>query len=72
VEFDIFPEAARPANSRINYEERRGPETYWPWGEDSNNGSWITPFDDHVHVKARVCGGGFFGSPGRFKAIYRV
>jgi hypothetical protein len=72
VEFDIFPEVSRPPNSRIKYEELPGPETFWPWGKDANNGSWVTSFDDHVHVKARVCGGGLGGSPGRFKAIYRV
>jgi hypothetical protein len=72
VNFDIFPEPSRPPGAHIGYEERRGPETYWPWGEDANNGSWITGYDDHVHIKARVCGGPVFGSPGRFKAIYRV
>jgi hypothetical protein len=72
VDFDIFPEASRPPSSRIKYEELPGPEIYWPWGKDDNNGSWVTSFDDHVHVKARVCGGSLGGSPGRFKAIYRV
>jgi hypothetical protein len=72
VEFDIFPEAVRPANAQIAYEELRGPETYFPWGENADNGSWITVFNDHIHVKARVCGGAVGGSPGRFKAIYRV
>ncbi len=72
VEFDIFPEAPRPPNSQIAYEELRGPETYFPWGENNDNGSWITLFDDHIRVKAKVCGGALGGSPGRFKAIYRV
>lgn len=72
VEFDIFPEASRPASSQIAFQELRGPETYFPWGENQDNGSWITAFDDHVRVKARVCGGAIGGSPGRFKAIYRV
>jgi hypothetical protein len=72
VDFDIFPEASRPPNSRIKYEELPGPEIFWPSGKDDNNGSWVTSFDDHVHVKARVCGSGLWGSPGRFKAIYRV
>ncbi len=72
VEFDIFPEAARPSGWRIAYQELRGPETYFPWGQDLDNGSWITPYYDHIHVKAKVCGGSLGGSPGRFKAIYRV
>ena len=72
VDFDIFPEASRPPSSQIRYEELRGPETRLPWGENANNGSWITAFDDHVHIKARICGGYPGGSPGRFKAIYRV
>jgi len=50
----------------------RGPEIHFPWGEDNDNGSWITPFDDHIRVRAKVCGGALGGSPGRFKAIYRV
>jgi hypothetical protein len=71
-EFDIFPEAPRPPNSKVAYEELRGPETFFPWGENGDNGSWIQVFDDHIHVKAQVCGGAIGGSPGRFKAIYRV
>lgn len=75
VEFEIRPEAARPANAQIAYEELRGPETFWPWGENSDNGSWVTVMDDRIKVKARVCGAlGTLGvgSPGRFKALYRV
>jgi hypothetical protein len=72
VEFDIFPEAQRPTNSHIAYNELRGPETYFPWGENADNGSWITVSNDHIHVRAQVCGGAIFGSPGRFKAIYRA
>ena len=73
-EFDIFPEALRPANSLVAFEEIRGtyPEVYFPWGENGNNGSWIQALGDHVHVRAQVCGGALFGSPGRFKAFYRV
>ena len=73
-EFDIYPEASRPANSVVHYEELRGayPEVFFPWGENADNGSWITVLGDHIHVKAQVCGGALFGSPGRFKAIYRV
>ncbi len=72
AEFDIFPEAPRPPNTRIAFQELRGPECFFPWGEDINNGTWITPFNDHIHVKAKVCGGPIFGSPGRIKALYRV
>jgi hypothetical protein len=73
VEFDIYPEASRPSISwQIAYEELRGPEIYFPWGENADNGSWISVFDKYIRVKARVCGGDIGGSPGRFKAIYRV
>ena len=76
VEVDIFPPEAKPLYSQITYqlayEELRGPETHFPWGENADNGSWISVFDNHIRVKARVCGGDIFGSPGRFKAIYRV
>jgi len=72
VEFDIVPEGDRPANSQITYEELRGPETHFPWGENADNGSWVTVSANQIHVKARVCGGALGGSPGRFKALYRV
>jgi hypothetical protein len=72
AEFDIYPEADRPTNSRLAYEELRGPETFFPWGENNDNGSWINVYDDHIQVRARVCGGALGGSPGRFKALYRV
>lgn len=77
AEADIYPEAERPItnDAQLAYEELRGPETYFPWGENSDNGSWITVFDDHIHVKARVCGRASLTEPrltGRFKAIYRV
>jgi hypothetical protein len=75
VDFTMNPEAARPFNYEIGYEELRGPETYFPHGQDANNGSWITvdPFSrDSIRIKAKVCGGFFGGSPGRFKAIYNV
>jgi hypothetical protein len=75
-EFDMVPdpEVFRPANSVVAYEELRGsyPDVYFPWRENRDNGSWITTFSDHIHVKAKVCGGAIFGSPGRFKALYRV
>jgi hypothetical protein len=71
-EFDITPEIPRPPSSKVAYEELRGPETFFPWGENSDNGSWVQVFDDRIHVKAQVCGGAIGGSPGRFKAIYRV
>jgi hypothetical protein len=72
-EFDVYPETPRPPNSVVGYEELRGsfPEVYFPWGESQDNGSWVTNLGDHIHVKAKVCGGAF-GSPGRFKALYRV
>lgn len=75
VDFTLAPEQQRPeprSDWMIAYEERRGPETFFPWGQDANNGSWIDVNDDHIRVRARVCGGALFGSPGRFKAIYRV
>lgn len=73
-EFDIAPEAPRPSNGIVKYQELRSsyPELYFPWGENSDNGSLITIFSDHIHVKAGICGGGIGGSPGRFKALYRV
>jgi len=73
-EFDLAPETARPPNSVVGYEELRGsyPDVYFPWGENNDNGSWVTNLGDHIHVKAKVCGGALFGSPGRFKALYRV
>ena len=73
-EFDIYPEASRPANKVARYEELRAsyPAVFFPWGENADNGSWIQVLDDHIRVKAKVCGGALGGSPGRFKAIYRV
>lgn len=73
-EFDLYPEASRPANTVAKYEELRAayPEVHFPWGENADNGSWIQVLDDHIHMKAQVCGGALGGSPGRFKAIYRV
>jgi hypothetical protein len=38
IEVDISPEAPRPANSRIAFQELRGPECYFPWGENADNG----------------------------------
>jgi hypothetical protein len=72
VSFDLAPDAPRPNGSRVEYREDRGPEVFFPWGQNSDNGSWITAFDDHIHVQAKVCGGFFGGSPGRFKALYFV
>jgi hypothetical protein len=72
AEFDLSPEAPRPAGSHVAYQESRGPECHFPWGQDANNGSWVTVYDDHIHVRAQVCGWFFGGSPGRFKALYRV
>ena len=72
VNVDLYPDVSRPPNTRIAFQELRGPETYWPWGENADNGSWVTRFDGHINVRAQVCGGPLFGSPGRFKAIYRI
>src|SRR5206468_4597285 len=72
AEFDLSPEVARPANATLAYEELRGPECFFPRGQNADNGSWVKALNDHIHVKARVCGGLPFGSPGRFKALYRV
>lgn len=78
VVFDIFPDhAPRPNGAQINFNEYRGPEGNFPEGEGDKNYSKVDAFDDHVHVKAQVCGkaGGIFGiggEVGRFKAIYRV
>ena len=73
-EFDIYPEAPRPPDSVVAYQELRGsyPEVHFPWGENADNGSWIQSRGDYIHVKAQVCGGALGGSPGRFKALYRV
>jgi hypothetical protein len=72
-EFDVIPEAPRPPNTVVAYEELRAgyPEVYFPGGENQDTGSWVTNLGDHIHVKAKVCGQQF-GSPGRFKALYRV
>ena len=74
VEVDLAPDGdiPRPSNSFVGWEELRGPECFFPWGENADNGSWVRVFDDHIRIKARVCGGALGGSPGRFKAIYRV
>lgn len=72
VDFTMRPEGPRPAGYFLGYQELRGSETFWPWGQDRNNGSWITTFDDHIRVRARVCGGAIGGRPGLFKALYRV
>jgi hypothetical protein len=72
VETEILPEGPPPANAVVDWEELRGPECFFPWGGNRDNGSWITVAADRIRVKARVCGGMPFGSPGRFKAIYRV
>jgi hypothetical protein len=66
------PETPRPANSELTFQELRGPECYFPVGQNANNGSWIVRYDDHIRIKAKVCGGGLGGAPGRFKALYRV
>lgn len=75
-EFDIYPEAPRPTNGVVKYEELRSsyPEVHFPQGENQDNGSWIGVATDHIHVRAHVCGGfpPFIGSAGRFKALYRV
>lgn len=72
VDFTMRPEGPRPAGWYLAAQELRGPETYLPWGQDANNGSWVTRYDDHIRVRARVCGGGSTGRPGLFKALYRV
>ena len=74
LEFDLGPEwpAPSPTGFQVAWQEMRGPETYWPWGENADNGSWITNAGNHIHVRAKVCGGALGGSPGRFKALYRV
>ena len=72
INTDIAPDFPRPANTHVGWQEQRGPETYWPWGQDGDNGSWIIPAADHIHVRAKICGGALFTSPGRFKALYRV
>ncbi|MFN0181284.1 MAG: hypothetical protein ACKVZ0_20955 [Gemmatimonadales bacterium] len=69
-----------PGTTRLGFQELRGPETFFPWGETprSPDGSLVNLMHDpsqggwYVQIAARVCGGGFGGSPGRFKAIYRV
>jgi hypothetical protein len=68
-EFEISPEIPRPPRSKVAYEELRGPypETHFPWGENSDNGSWVQVFDDRIHVRAQVCGGAIGGSPGDLK-----
>lgn len=49
-----------------------GPETYWPSGQNAQNGSRVTDLKNSSLVNASVCGGGVGNSPGRFKAFYRV
>jgi len=71
-EFDLAPEATRPPDSVVGFEELRGPEVFFPLGQNADNGSWVSDLGDYIHVKARICGEGLFGRPGRFKAIYRV
>jgi len=69
----VVPEAPRPSpSSVIGWEELRGPETFWPLGENAQNGSWVTDLGNAILVNASVCGGGVGKSPGRFKAFYRV
>ncbi len=74
--FEVVPDAPRPApSSVVAWEEIEGPETRWPHGgRDAQNGSWVTSLGDRilVLVDAGVCGAGLHGSPGRFKAFYRV
>jgi hypothetical protein len=68
----MMPDTPRPSpTSRVGWQELRGPETYFPWGQ-GKDGSWITDQVTMISVRARVCGGGIGGSPGRFKAIYRL
>jgi len=78
VSFDLTPDAPRPPGANIQWQEFRGPETLFPPGVSGGSGSWITPLTspgtsgaDKVNIRARVCGQ-YAGSPGRFKAIYRV
>jgi len=79
--FTLAPPTSRPsAAASLRYEELIGPETYFSWGQDANNGSWVTyvPFAGNpvaayaIMVRAKVCGGALGGPPGRFKALYRV
>lgn len=56
VSFELSPEAARPPNSRVVYEELRGPESYFPTGENADNGSWVERYDDRIAMHAQVCG----------------
>jgi hypothetical protein len=72
VTVDLAPDMPRPPNSSVGWQELRGPETHFPWGENADNGSWITDLGDRIRVKAKVCGGALGGSPGRFKALYRL
>jgi hypothetical protein len=69
---DLSPDQPRPPGASLGWEELRGPETFWPNGENASNRSTITDLGDRIAVRARVCGGGLGGSPGRFKAFYRV
>ena len=67
----LAPDDPRPSpTATIGWEEIRGPETYWPNGQNAQNGSWVRDLGTSIMVDAAVCGGG--GSPGRFKAFYRV
>lgn len=70
IQFDLRPEEPRPNNYILRWDTSRGPESNFH--SDANNGSWITVFDDHIHVYAKVWGGGWGGKPGRLKIIYTV
>ncbi|MFN0181897.1 MAG: hypothetical protein ACKVZ0_24105 [Gemmatimonadales bacterium] len=71
--FFLTPDTPRPSGTAsVGWQELRGPETFFPWGE-GKDGSWVTDQRVGIMVRARVCGAGdHFGSPGRFKALYRV
>jgi hypothetical protein len=68
---NLAPDDPRPSPaSVVGWEEIVGPETYWPNGQNAQNGSRVTDLGDHLVVNAMVCGNQV--SPGRFKAFYRV
>ncbi len=69
---NLAPDEPRPPGTVVGWEELRGPETFFPKGANAQNGSAVTDLGDHIMVAANVCGGGLGGSPGRFKAFYRV
>ncbi|MDX2059854.1 MAG: hypothetical protein SFV24_18740 [Gemmatimonadales bacterium] len=54
----------------LAWEEIRGPETFFPAGQNSVNGSWVNVVGNAIVVNASVCGGP--SQAGRFKAFYRV